>query len=321
MKYAQIIGTGGYLPEKILTNFDLEKIVDTSHEWIVERTGIHQRHIAAAHETSLTMAENAARAAMTAANILPAAIGMIIVATTTPEKTFPSTACLLQQQLGIAGCPAFDLNSTACAGFVYALSIADLFIRQGTVNNALVIGSEVMSRVVDWSDRTTSILFGDGAGAVILGARDKPGILSTHLHADGTHKDVLFLPNSIGKPTAVDAELYMQMNGKQLFKLSVNILGNLFDETLAANHLQKSAIDWLVPHQANIRIIEAMAKKLDLPMERVAITLHEQGNTSAASIPLALDRAIRDKRIKEGDMLLLEGFGGGLTWGSALIKY
>jgi len=321
MKYAQIIGTGGYLPEKILTNFDLEKIVDTSHEWIVERTGIHQRHIAAAHETSLTMAENAARVAIAAADILPADIGMIIVATTTPEKTFPSTACLLQQQLGIAGCPAFDLNSTACAGFVYALSIADQFIRQGAVNNALVIGSEVMSRVVDWSDRTTSILFGDGAGAVILGARDKPGILSTHLHADGTHKDVLFLPNSIGKPTAVDAELYMQMNGKQLFKLSVNILGNLFDETLTANNLQKSDIDWLVPHQANIRIIEAMAKKLDLPMERVAITLHEQGNTSAASIPLALDRAIRDKRIKQGDMLLLEGFGGGLTWGSALIKY
>jgi len=321
MKYSQIIGTGGYLPEKILTNFDLEKIVDTSHQWIVERTGIHQRHIAAAHETSLTMAENAARIAMTAANISPADIGMIIVATTTPEKIFPSTACLLQQKFGIAGCPAFDLNSTACAGFVYALSIADQFIRQGAIKNALVIGSEVMSRVVDWSDRTVSILFGDGAGAVVIGAQDEPGILSTHLHADGTHKDVLFLQNALGKPTGLDSELYMQMNGKQLFKLSVNILGQLFDETLAANNLQKSDIDWLVPHQANIRIIEAMAKKLDLPMERVAITLDEQGNTSAASIPLALDKAVRDGRIKRGDMLMLEGFGGGLTWGSALIKY
>lgn len=321
MKYSQIIGTGGYLPEKILTNFDLEKIVDTSHQWIVERTGIHQRHIAAAHETSLTMAEDAARIAMTAANISPADIGMIIVATTTPEKIFPSTACLLQQKFGIAGCPAFDLNSVACAGFVYALSIADQFIRQGAIKNALVIGSEVMSRVVDWSDRTVSILFGDGAGAVVIGAQDKPGILSTHLHADGTHKDVLFLQNALGKPTGLESELYMQMNGKQLFKLSVNILGQLFDETLAANNLQKSDIDWLVPHQANIRIIEAMAKKLDLPMERVAITLNEQGNTSAASIPLALDKAVRDGRIKRGDMLMLEGFGGGLTWGSALIKY
>ncbi len=321
MKYSQIIGTGGYLPEKILTNFDLEKIVDTSHQWIVDRTGIHQRHIAAAHETSLTMAEDAARIAMTAANISPADIGMIIVATTTPEKVFPSTACLLQQKFGIAGCPAFDLNSVACAGFVYALSIADQFIRQGAIKNALVIGSEVMSRVVDWNDRSISILFGDGAGAVVIGAQDKPGILSTHLHADGTHKDVLFLQNALGKPTGLESELYMQMNGKQLFKLSVNILGQLFDETLAANNLQKSDIDWLVPHQANIRIIEAMAKKLDLPMERVAITLNEQGNTSAASIPLALDKAVRDGRIKRGDMLMLEGFGGGLTWGSALIKY
>ncbi len=321
MKYSQIIGTGGYLPEKILTNFDLEKIMDTSHQWIVERTGIHQRHIAAANETALTMAEQAARAALSTANISPADIGMIIIATTTPEKIFPSTACLLQQRLGIAGCPAFDLNSIACAGFVYALSIADQFIRQGAINNALVIGSEVMSRIVDWNDRTTAVLFGDGAGAVLLSSTEKPGILSTHLHADGTHKDVLFLDNTMRKPTALDTELYMQMNGKQLFKLSVNILGQLFDETLAANHLQKSDIDWLVPHQANIRIIEAMAKKLDLPMDRVAITLNEQGNTSAASIPLALDKAIRDQRIKRGDTLMLEGFGGGLAWGSALIKY
>lgn len=321
MKYSKIIGTGSYLPEKILTNFDLEKIVDTTNEWIVERTGIHKRHIAAEHETALSMAEKAAREAMSAAGITPADIGMIIVATTTPEKMFPSTACLLQQRLAIAGCPAFDLNSTACAGFMYALSIADQYIRHGAIKNALVIGSEVMSRVVDWTDRTTCILFGDGAGAVVLGASNEPGILSTHLHADGTHKDVLSLNHSIGKPIDVEEELYIKMTGNQLFKLAVNILGGLFDETLEANSMQKSDVDWLVPHQANIRIIQAMAKKLDLSLDHVAITLEEQGNTSSASIPLALDKAIRDGRIKQGDMLMLEGFGGGLAWGSALIKY
>lgn len=321
MTYAQIKGTGSYLPEKILTNSDLTKIVETTSEWIVERTGIHQRHIAAEHESALTMAEKAARIAMEDAGITPNDIGMIIIATTTPEKMFPSTACLLQQRLGISGCPAFDLNSTACAGFVYALSIADQFIRNGSVKHALVIGSEVMSRVVDWTDRTTCVLFGDGAGAVVLGVSDKPGVLSTHLHADGTHKDVLSLPVSIGKPLDVEGALFLQMTGNHLFKLAVNILGDLFDETLNANSLEKSDIDWLVPHQANIRIIQAMAKKLDLPMERVAITLHDQGNTSSASIPLALDCAIRDGRIKRGEMLLLEGFGGGLAWGSALIQY
>lgn len=321
MPYSKIIGTGSCLPEKILTNFDLEKIVDTTNEWIVDRTGIHQRHIAGEHETALTMAEKAAREAIAVAGISPADIGMIIIATTTPENLFPSTACMLQQRLGIAGCPAFDLNSTACAGFMYALSIADQYIRQGAIQYALVIGSEVMSRVVDWNDRTTCILFGDGAGAFLLSADKEPGILSTHLHADGTYKDVLSLPVNVGKPMEVEQALYIKMKGNQLFRLAVNILGKLFDETLAANQLQKSDIDWLVPHQANIRIIEAMAKKLALPMERVALTLNEQGNTSSASIPLALDKAIRDQRIKKGDMLLLEGFGGGLTWGSALIKY
>jgi 3-oxoacyl-[acyl-carrier-protein] synthase III len=321
MAYAQILGTGGYLPEKILTNTDMEKIVETSAEWIVERTGIHQRHIAAEHETALSMAEKAARVAMADAGISPGEIGMIIIATTTPEKMFPSTACLLQQRLGIAGCPAFDLNSTACAGFIYAISIADQYIRSGSVKNALVIGSEVMSRVVDWTDRTTCVLFGDGAGAVVLGASDKPGILSTHLHADGTHKDVLSLPVSIGKPLDVEGALFIKMTGNQLFKLAVNILAELFDETLTANGLRKADIDWLVPHQANIRIIQAMAKSLDLSIERVAITLQEQGNTSSASIPLALDKAIRDGNIKRGETLLLEGFGGGLAWGSALIKY
>jgi len=321
MKYSKIIGTGSYLPDKVLTNFDLEKIVDTTNSWIVERTGIRQRHIAAEYETAMIMAEKAAREAMVVADITPDEIGMIIVATTTPEKMFPSTACLLQQRLEIAGCPAFDLNSTACAGFMYAISIADQFIRTGAIKNALVIGSEVMSRIVNWTDRSTCVLFGDGAGAVLLGASHKPGILSTHLHADGTHKDVLSLNHSIGKPMDVEEELFIKMTGSQLFKLAVNILGDLFDETLKANSLQKSDVDWLVPHQANIRIIQAMAKKLDLPLERVAITLEEQGNTSSASIPLALDKAIRDGRIQRGDMLLLEGFGGGLAWGSALIKY
>lgn len=321
MTYSKILGTGSYLPEKILTNFDLEKIVETSHDWIVERTGIQQRHIASAEETALSMAEKAALNAMAAAKISPADIGMIIIATTTPEKMFPSTACLLQERLGIAGCPAFDLNSTACAGFIYAVSIADQFISRGLIKNALVIGSEVMSRIVDWTDRGTCVLFGDGAGAVVLGASDEPGIFSTHLHADGTYKDVLTLSISLGKPIDVEEELYLKMEGNQLFKVAVNILGKLFDETLAANSLNKSDVDWLVPHQANIRIIQAMAKKLDLPMERVAISLDKQGNTSSASIPLALDNAIREGRIKRGDLLLLEGFGGGLAWGSALIKY
>jgi 3-oxoacyl-[acyl-carrier-protein] synthase-3 len=321
MIYSKILGTGSYLPEKILTNADIEKIVETSSDWIIERTGIHQRHIAAEHETALTMSEKAARLAIEEAGLNVEDIGMIIIATTTPEKMFPSTACLLQQRLGIAGCPAFDLNSAACSGFVFALSIADQYIRGGSIKNALVIGSEVMSRVIDWTDRTTCVLFGDGAGAVVIGANDKPGILSTHLHADGTYKDVLSLGVSLGKPIEVEEALFLKMTGNQLFKLAVNILGDLFDETLAANSMTKADVDWLVPHQANIRIIQAMAKKLDLPMDKVAVTLHDQGNTSSASIPLALDYAIRDGRIKRGEMLLLEGFGGGLAWGSALLKY
>jgi 3-oxoacyl-[acyl-carrier-protein] synthase-3 len=321
MKYSKILGTGTYLPNNVVTNFDLEKKMETTNEWIIERTGIRQRHIASEEETALSMAESAAHAAMNAAGITPSDLGMIIIATTTPQKMFPSTACLLQERFKIAGCPAFDLNSTACAGFIYALSIADLYIRSGQIKHALIIGSELASRVVDWNDRATCILFGDGAGAFVLGASDEPGVLSTHLHADGTHKDVLFLPLSVGKPLEVEKELFLTMKGSQLFKLAVNILGDLFDETLAANQLKKSDIDWLIPHQANIRIIEAMAKKLELPMDRVAISLGEQANTSSASIPLALDKEIRAGRIKRGDMLMLEGFGGGLAWGSALIKY
>lgn len=318
MIYSKILGTGSYLPERILTNTDMEKLVDTTNEWIVERTGIHARHMAADHENAVTLAFEAGNRALAAAGLKPEDIGMIIVTSTTPHMMFPSTACLLQEKWNISGCPAFDLNATACAGFMYGFSIADQYIKTGTIKNALVIGSELMSRVVDWTDRSTCVLFGDGAGAIVLGASQEPGVLSTHLHADGRHKDVLYLPLSSGKTPALES---VKMMGNQLFKLAVNILGDLFDETLAANNMQKSQIDWLVPHQANIRIIQAMAKKLDLPMERVTITLDTQGNTSSASIPLALDIAIQDGRIKRGDMLMMEGFGGGLAWGSALVKY
>jgi 3-oxoacyl-[acyl-carrier-protein] synthase-3 len=318
MTYAKILGTGSYLPEKIITNFDLEKMVDTTNDWIVERTGIHSRHMASENENAVTMADKAGRAALDAAGLTPADVDMIIVSTTTPELVFPATACLLQQRYGIAGCPAFDLNATACAGFMYAMSIADQYIKTGAMKHVLVIGSEVMSRIVDWNDRSTCVLFGDGAGAVVLGPSNEPGILSTHLHADGNHKDVLYLPLGTTNKPNIES---VKMQGNQLFKLAVNTLGNLFDETLAANSLQKSDIDWLIPHQANMRIIDAMARKLDLTYERVAITLPHQGNTSSASIPLALDGAIRDGKITRGQLLLMEGFGGGLAWGSALVRY
>ncbi|OGT59257.1 MAG: 3-oxoacyl-ACP synthase [Gammaproteobacteria bacterium RIFCSPHIGHO2_12_FULL_43_28] len=318
MIYSKILGTGSYLPKRILTNADLEKMVDTTDAWIVERTGIKQRHLAAPDENAVTLAEEAGRAALDAAGVKPAEIEMIIVASTTPQMVFPSTACLLQDRFGIAGCPAFDLNATACAGFMYGFSIADQYIKTGAIKNALVIGSELMSRIVDWNDRSTCVLFGDGAGAVVLGASSEPHVLSTHLHADGTHKDVLYLPLGTSKTPSLET---VKMTGNALFKLAVNKLGDLFDETLAANHIQKSEVDWLVPHQANIRIIQAMAKKLSLPMDRVTITLDKQGNTSSASIPLALDAAVRDGRIKRGQLLMMEGFGGGLAWGSALVRY
>lgn len=318
MQYSTIQGTGSYLPEKILTNFDLEKMVETTNEWIVERTGIKQRHIAEPDETAVTMAEQAGRRALEAAGLKPQDIDMIIVSSTTPHMVFPSTACLLQERLGIGGCPAFDLNASACAGFMYAFSIADQYIRTGTIKNALVIGSEVMSRVIDWEDRATCVLFGDGAGAVVLGASKERGVMSTHLHADGRYKDVLYLPLGSGKSPNIET---VKMSGNQLFKLAVNTLGHLFDETLSANQLDRSAIDWLIPHQANMRIIDAMAKKLNLTSERVTITLDQQGNTSSASIPIALDIAVRDGRIQRGQLLLMEGFGGGLAWGSALVRY
>ena len=319
---SKITGTGGYLPEKVVTNADLEKIVDTTDEWITSRTGIKKRHLVVDGETTCDLAEKAALNAMEAAGITKDDIDLIIVATTTPDRVFPSTACLLQDRLDIHGCTAFDVQAV-CTGFVYALGIADKFIKSGTHKTALVIGAETMSRTVDWNDRTTCVLFGDGAGAVILEASDEPGILSTHLHADGKYKELLTIPAGVSENPALfqSGEAYMQMKGNEVFKMAVNTLGRIVDETLAANNMEKSDIDWLVPHQANIRIINATAKKLSMSMDHVVVTVHEHGNTSAASVPLALDVAVRDGRIKRGETILLEAFGGGFTWGSALIKY
>ncbi|CAM4463545.1 MAG: 3-oxoacyl-[acyl-carrier-protein] synthase 3 [Legionellaceae bacterium] len=322
MNYSRIIGTGSYLPEKIITNFDLQRMIETTDEWIVERTGIRQRHIAGEQDTASTMAAAAARKALSAANLEANDIDLIVVATSTAEKAFPSAACLVQQHLGIKNqCPAFDIVA-ACAGFNYALAVVNGFIRTGIAKNALVIGSEIMSRIIDWTDRSTCILFGDGAGAVILSANEQPGIISTHLHADGHYKDLLYATNN---PTAASMEVieapYLKMRGNELFKIAVQQLGHLVTETLAANNLPSDAIRWLIPHQANLRIITATAKKLNLSMEQVIVTVDQHGNTSSASVPLALDVGIRDGRIQRGDILLLESFGGGLAWGSALIEY
>ncbi len=322
MPYAHIAGTGSYLPERILTNTELERMIDTSDEWILSRTGISERRIASEDETAESMAEQASLAALTAANLDAKDLQLIIVATTTPTKQFPGTAIVLQNLLGAGGSIAFDLNASACAGFSYALSIADQYIKTGMVRNALIVGSEIMSRVLDWTDRSTCILFGDGAGAVVLTASNTPGILSTHLHADGQYEKMLYLPR--GRRTERDhapETPFMKMEGNALFKVAVNTLFKLFDETLEANGLEKKTVDWLVPHQANLRIIASMAKKLELPLERVATTLKYHGNTSSASIPLALDSFIREGKIKRGDLLLMEGFGGGLSWGSALVRY
>jgi 3-oxoacyl-[acyl-carrier-protein] synthase-3 len=320
--YSRIIGTGGYLPEKVLTNADLEKIVDTSDEWIVSRTGIKQRHIAAEGENTVDLAEQAARRAMEAAGVTAADLDLIVVATTTPDQVFPSTACLLQGRLDNHGATAFDVQAV-CTGFVYALGVADKFIKSGSHKTALVIGAETMSRIVDWTDRTTCVLFGDGAGAVVLQASDEPGILSTHLHADGSYEQLLKVPFGVssGYEKMLKEEAYVQMKGNEVFKMAVNTLGRIVDETLEANALGKGDVDWLVPHQANTRIIGATAKKLKMDMEHVVMTVGEHGNTSGASVPLALDTAVRDGRIQRGETLLLEAFGGGFTWGSALIKY
>ncbi len=317
--YSRILGTGGYLPERVLTNADLEKMVDTSDQWIVERTGIRERHLAAEHETTSDLAVAAARQAIAAAGIDVAEIDLIIVATTTPDLIFPSTACLVQYKLGMSnGCAAFDVQAV-CSGFVYALSIADNFIRAGQARRALVIGAETLSRITDWNDRGNCILWGDGAGAVILAASETPGIISTHLHADGRYRDLLHVNGGVS--AGLDGKPTMQMQGNAVFKMAVNTLDAIVDETLAANGLQKSDINWLVPHQANIRIIQATAKKLGMSMDNVVVTVDRHGNTSAASIPLALDTAVRDGRIQAGEIILMEAFGGGFTWGSVLIKW
>lgn len=322
MNYSRITGTGSYLPERIMTNADLEKVVDTTDQWIQERTGIKQRHIVADDQTTCDLAEKASRNAIEAAGISPQDIDLIIVATTTPDQVFPSTACLLQKKLDIHGCAAFDVQAV-CTGFVYALGIADNFIKAGSAKCALVVGAETLSRILDWNDRTTCVLFGDGAGAVILQASEEQGILSTHLHADGAYENLLSVPTGISKDQQLFREegAHITMKGGEVFKMAVNTLGRIVDETLAANNLQKSDIDWLVPHQANIRIINATGKKLGLDPDHVVVTVDQQGNTSAASVPLALDTAVRDGRIKRGEMVMLEAFGGGFTWGAALLKW
>lgn len=317
--YSRIVGTGSYLPEKVLTNRDLELAVDTTDEWIYTRTGIRQRHIAADSEKTSDLALEASRSALRAAGVAAGELDLIVMATTTPDMVFPSTACLLQAKLGVRDCPAFDVQAV-CSGFVYGLSTADSLLRSGQYRNALVVGAEIYSRILDWSDRSTCVLFGDGAGAVVLRRDSTPGILSSHLHADGSYANLLTVPGTVsgGK---VSGRPLLQMDGGGVFKFAVKAMDDLVEETLAANGMQKSDIDWLVPHQANIRIIQASAKKLGLSMEKVVVTLDRHANTSAASIPLALDEAVRDGRIRAGQHVLLEAVGGGFTWGAALVKW
>jgi len=322
MTFARITGTGSYLPEKVMTNFDIEKIVDTTDDWIRERTGIEKRHIALDGQTTVDLAERAARHAIEAAGLKPEEIDLIVVATTTPDRIFPSTACLLQSRLDIHGCAAFDIQAV-CTGFVYALGVAEKFVKTGAAKKALVVGAETLSRILNWNDRTTCVLFGDGAGAVVLEASEETGILSTHLHADGDYEALLRVPFGIsqGFENMDEINNKVEMRGNEVFKMAVNTLGRIVDETLQANNLEKSDIDWLVPHQANVRIIHATARKLKMSLDHVVITVQEHGNTSAASVPLALDTAVRDGRIKKDEMILLEAFGGGFTWGSALLRF
>ena len=322
MIYSRIIGTGGFLPKRVMTNHDLEKIVDTSDQWIRERTGIEQRHIAGEDETTVDLAEQASRRAIEAAGIDKDDIDLIVLATSTPDKIFPSSACILQARLDIHGCPAFDIQAV-CTGFIYALAVADKFIKTGSSKKALVVGAEVFSRILNWKDRGTCVLFGDGAGAVVLEASEETGILSTHIHADGQYENLLWVPHGIadGFEEVKNGKAYVEMRGNEVFKMAVNTLGRIVDETLAANRMKKSDIDWLVPHQANTRIISATAKKLKMSMDQVVVTVNKHGNTSAASVPLALDVAVRDGRIKPEELVLLEAFGGGFTWGSVLLRY
>ena len=322
MTYSRIAGTGSFLPEKVVTNQDLEKMLDTSDEWIRERTGIKRRHLAADGEKTSDLALAAAGQAFDMAGITAEDIDLIIVGTTTPDKVFPGTACIIQRRLGISGCGAFDIQA-ACSGFVYGLDMADRYIRTGAAQNVLVIGAETLSRLTDWEDRTTAVLFGDGAGAVVLQAADEPGIISTHIHADGQYEDLLQVPQGVsaGFDIVRAKEAYIQMNGNAVFRRAVATLDGIARETLEKNGVDKHDLDWFVPHQANLRIISAAAKKLDMPMERVIVTVDEHANTSAASIPLALDTAVRDGRIKRGELLLFEAFGAGFTWGSALLRF
>ena len=322
MTYAKIVGTGSYLPDRVLKNEELESRVNTSDAWIRERTGIRERRIVDEEESTVDLAERAARRALEAAKVDPSELDLIVVGTTTPDRIYPATACRLQARLGAGGCPAFDVQAV-CTGFIYALGIAEKFVKTDSAKKALVVGADTHSRLLDWEDRGTCVLFGDGAGAVVLEASDEPGILSTHLHADGKYEHLLYVDGGTprGHGRIADGNAYTKMQGNEVFRIAVRTLARIVDETLAANNMSKHDIDWLVPHQANHRIIDATAKKLAMSPEQVVVTVGEHGNTSAASVPLALDTAVRDGRIKRGQTLLLEAFGGGFTWGSALVKY
>lgn len=322
MIYSRIAGTGRFLPERILTNADLEKMVDTTDEWIRTRTGVERRHIAAEDQTTSDLCVEAAKIAMESAGVASSDVDLIVVGTTSPDLIFPNIGTLVQHRLGIHGCPAFSIEA-ACTGFIYALSTADKFVRAGESGCALVIGAEIISKLVDWNDRSTCVLFGDGAGAVIVKPSDEQGIISCHLGADGQYKDLLYYPvgasKDLHKAGLGDAKI--MMSGNEVFKVAVKTLGNVAEQALAANNIDKDEIDWLIPHQANLRIIQATAKRLELPMEKVILTVQDHGNTSAASVPMALDVAVRDGRIKRGQLILMEAFGGGFTWGSVLMRY
>jgi 3-oxoacyl-[acyl-carrier-protein] synthase III len=322
MIYSRIAGTGRFLPERILTNADLEKMVDTTDEWIRTRTGVERRHIAAEDQTTSDLCVEAAKIAMETAGVTADDVDLIVVGTTSPDLIFPNIGTLVQHRLGIHGCPAFSIEA-ACTGFIYALTTADKFVRAGESRCALVIGAEIISKLVDWNDRSTCVLFGDGAGAVIIGPSDEPGIISCHLGADGQYKNLLYYPvgasKDLHKAGLGDAKIIM--SGNEVFKVAVKTLGNVAEQALAANNIHKDEIDWLIPHQANLRIIQATAKRLELPMEKVILTVQDHGNTSAASVPMALDVGVRDGRIRRGQLILMEAFGGGFTWGSVLMRY